>query len=107
MMPLLAMLFLGTVLLFILVADKLEERRTKRLKTNVLLSMVRRFMPTVIAHDIVGVQPMTAPSGNIFTLRYIYNEPHQLSFPFPYPEPVIERVPVQMEMFGWPDEDDD
>lgn len=103
MMPLVAMLFLGTVLLFILVADKLEERRTKRLKTNVLLPMVRRFMPTVIAHDLVGVQPMTAPVGQVFTLRYIFNEPYQLEFPFPYPEPVIERVPVQMELFGQPD----
>lgn len=34
----------------------------------VLISLVRRTMPSLIAHDIVGVQPMTGPSGLIFTL---------------------------------------
>jgi len=34
----------------------------------VLISLVRRSMPSLIAHDIVGVQPMTGPSGLIFTM---------------------------------------
>ncbi|MFM7853745.1 MAG: hypothetical protein ACKO96_17935, partial [Flammeovirgaceae bacterium] len=32
----------------------------------VLISLVRRAMPNLIAYDITGVQPMTAPTGLIF-----------------------------------------
>ena len=32
--------------------------------------MVRRTFPELIAHDIVGVQPMTGPVGLAFALRY-------------------------------------
>jgi hypothetical protein len=28
--------------------------------------MIRKLMPTMIAHQIVGVQPMTGPTGSIF-----------------------------------------
>ena len=35
----------------------------------VLISMVRRAMPKMMAYDICGVQPLTAPSGLIFALR--------------------------------------
>lgn len=35
----------------------------------VLISMVRRMAPKLIAYDILGVQPMTAPSGLIFALK--------------------------------------
>jgi hypothetical protein len=30
---------------------------------------IRRIMPNIIAGEIIGVQPMTAPSANIFSLR--------------------------------------
>ena len=40
----------------------------------VLISLIRRSMPKLIAYDIAGVQPMTGPTGpylrNAFTLRY-------------------------------------
>jgi hypothetical protein len=39
----------------------------------VLISLVRRSMPNLIAYDIAGVQPMTAPTGLIFAMRSKYN----------------------------------
>jgi hypothetical protein len=39
----------------------------------VLISLVRRAMPNLIAYDICGVQPMTGPTGLIFALRPQYN----------------------------------
>lgn len=38
----------------------------------VLISMVRRAMPKLIAYDICGVQPMTGPAGLIFAMRARY-----------------------------------
>jgi len=35
----------------------------------VLISLVRRSMPNLVAYDICGVQPMTGPTGLIFALR--------------------------------------
>lgn len=35
----------------------------------ILISLVRRAMPNLIAYDICGVQPMTGPTGLIFALR--------------------------------------
>ena len=39
----------------------------------VLISLVRRAMPNLIAYDIAGVQPMTAPTGLIFAMRSKYD----------------------------------
>ena len=38
----------------------------------VLISLVRRAMPNLVAYDIVGVQPMTGPTGLIFAMRSKY-----------------------------------
>ena len=35
----------------------------------VLISLIRRSMPQLIAYDIAGVQPMTGPTGLIFAMR--------------------------------------
>ena len=35
----------------------------------ILISLVRRAMPNLIAYDICGVQPMTEPTGLIFAMR--------------------------------------
>lgn len=35
----------------------------------ILISLVRRTMPNLVAYDICGVQPMTGPTGLIFALR--------------------------------------
>jgi Major capsid protein Gp23 len=40
----------------------------------VLISLVRRAMPNLIAYDICGVQPMTGPTGLIFAMRSKYNK---------------------------------
>jgi len=39
---------------------------------KVMLPLMRRVMPTVIANEIMGVQPMTGPVGQIHTLRVRY-----------------------------------
>ena len=51
----------------------------------ILISLVRRAMPNLIAYDVCGVQPMTGPTGLIFAMRpkfdsqqgneAFYNEP--------------------------------
>ena len=39
----------------------------------ILISLVRRAMPNLIAYDVCGVQPMSGPTGLIFALRSRYN----------------------------------
>src|ERR1019366_6676482 len=41
---------------------------------KVILPVIRRVMPTVIANELIGVQPMTGPVGQISTLRVRYGE---------------------------------
>jgi len=38
----------------------------------VLISLVRRAMPNLVAYDVMGVQPMTGPTGLIFAMRSRY-----------------------------------
>jgi len=38
----------------------------------ILISLVRRAMPNLMAYDLAGVQPMTAPTGLIFAMRSRY-----------------------------------
>lgn len=39
---------------------------------KVILPILRRVLPNVIANEIVGVQPMQGPTAQIMSLRYIY-----------------------------------
>ena len=39
----------------------------------VLISLIRRAMPNLIAYDLAGVQPMSGPTGLIFAMRSRYN----------------------------------
>jgi hypothetical protein len=39
----------------------------------VIISMIRRSMPNLMAYDLVGVQPMTGPTGLIFAMKSRYN----------------------------------
>lgn len=50
---------------------------------KVILPVIRRVMPTVIANEIIGVQPMTGPVGQIHTLRVRYADT------FGAPAPVV------------------
>ena len=38
----------------------------------ILIGLVRRAMPNLMAYDIAGVQPMTGPTGLIFAMRSVY-----------------------------------
>ena len=42
----------------------------------VLISLIRRSMPNLVAYDLAGVQPMNAPVGLIFALRSRYTGPN-------------------------------
>ena len=39
----------------------------------VLISLIRRAMPNLVAYDLAGVQPMSGPTGLIFAMRSQYN----------------------------------
>ena len=41
----------------------------------VLIALVRRAMPNLMAYDVCGVQPMTGPTGLIFAMRSQYQTP--------------------------------
>jgi hypothetical protein len=40
----------------------------------VLISLIRRSMPNLVAYDLAGVQPMSGPTGLIFAMRSKYNK---------------------------------
>ena len=50
-------------------ALKEDEKKDPERFGKVILPMIRRIMPGTIAQDLVGVQPMQGPAGQIFTLR--------------------------------------
>ena len=65
-------------------AGQLNETAVSSAPTNVtggsisnydpiLISLVRRALPNLIAYDVAGVQPMTGPTGLIFAMRAKYN----------------------------------
>lgn len=39
---------------------------------KIMMPMIRRIVPGTIATEIVGVQPMTGPTGLVFSLRFVY-----------------------------------
>ena len=41
----------------------------------VLISLIRRAMPNLVAYDLAGVQPMSGPTGLIFAMRSRYTDP--------------------------------
>ena len=45
----------------------------------IMISLVRRAMPNLMAYDICGVQPMTGPTGLIFAMKSRYDGPGSLS----------------------------
>lgn len=47
----------------------------------ILIGLVRRMAPKLIAYDICGVQPMTGPTGLIFALRAKYAQAFGSSYP--------------------------
>ena len=43
-----------------------------KFRDPILISMIRRAMPQLVAYDVCGVQPMTGPTGLIFAMRARY-----------------------------------
>jgi hypothetical protein len=39
----------------------------------IMISLVRRAMPHLMAYDVCGVQPMTGPTGLIFAMKSKYS----------------------------------
>jgi len=46
--------------------------------SKVLLPIIRRVVPNMIAQELVGVQPMTGDIGSIYSLRYSYDQRSEL-----------------------------
>jgi len=56
---------------------------------RVILPVIRRVMPTVIANEIVGVQPMQGPVSQIHTLRVRYAEAADSTASSPFDTDVV------------------
>lgn len=41
---------------------------------KIMIPMIRRVYPELLAKEIVGIQPMTGPVGLAFALNYVYTE---------------------------------
>ena len=51
---------------------------------NVVMPMLRRIFPTLMAHELVGVQAMTGPTGYVMALRAIAANPERVGLPQGY-----------------------
>lgn len=67
----------------------------------VLISLVRRAMPNLMAYDICGVQPMTAPTGLIFAMRAQYGSGNLYSGLTQYAEAMFQEPNPAWGGSGW------
>lgn len=51
---------------------------------NVVMPMLRRIFPTLMAHELVGVQAMTGPTGLVMALRAVAANPERVGLPGGY-----------------------
>ena len=51
---------------------------------NVVMPMLRRIFPTLMAHELVGVQAMTGPVGYVMALRAVAANPERVGLPADY-----------------------
>lgn len=58
------------------IAKNLWDREMFRRTHRILIPMIRRIVPASMAKDILGVQPMSAPTSEIFTMKTRYEEEH-------------------------------
>lgn len=61
---------------------------------KIVLPMIRRIIPGTIATEIVGVQPMTGPTGLVFSLRFVYKNAATTA------ETTAGDIAVNDEVFG-------
>lgn len=54
-------------------SKRIETYHQKIKLPKILIPMIRRTFPVLIASEIVGVQPMSGPTGDVFALRYTNN----------------------------------
>jgi len=47
---------------------------------KILMPMIKHLTPTLLAHGILGVQPMTGSVGQIFTMRHSYTPQSKYKF---------------------------
>jgi hypothetical protein len=67
----------------------------------VLISLVRRAMPNLMAYDICGVQPMTAPTGLIFAMRSQYGGSNSYGSLTGYAEAMFQEPQSSFGGSGW------
>jgi len=66
----------------------------------ILISMVRRAMPNLIAYDVAGVQPMSAPTGLIFALKARRNDPTTVPVTSDSPEILFDEADTAFSSKG-------
>ena len=70
---------------------------------NIFIPKIRVVHPTVIATEIVGVQPMTGPVGQIFTtdMRILYHQHPRYKFSRQWHIQRIHRYSDADEVYQW------
>jgi hypothetical protein len=58
----------------------------------VLISLVRRAMPSLMAYDVCGVQPMSGPTGLIFAMKARYNSADATAVETTDPEALFDTI---------------
>ena len=66
----------------------------------ILISLVRRAMPNLIAYDIAGVQPMTGPTGLIFAMRSRYKAQNGTENQYAEPESAFSGAAANANIPG-------
>lgn len=61
----------------------------------ILISLLRRAMPNLIAYDVCGVQPMSGPTGLIFAMRNKYDKEIKLNILESKEAPYVEQAPIK------------
>ena len=68
----------------------------------VLISLIRRAMPNLVAYDLAGVQPMNGPTGLIFAMRSKYKNQAGVEALFNEPDSAFSGIgTAQTETAGW------
>ena len=71
---------------------------------DVVLPMIRRITPSLIASEIMGVQPMTGPVGEIFTtesIKMTQSEDNKQVPVTPHPAPPVRPTPPPLRQRRW------
>ena len=66
---------------------------------NVVMPMLRRIFPTLMAHELVGVQAMTGPTGLVMALRAVAANPERVGLPKNYEFGYGERGRTNQSVF--------